>query len=301
MPDPSARNRPASPGRRPRARGTERQAWYRPGEVDCLQFFALLNAFAVVRAVKLYRLQLAEALPVPTLPCLDHEAMLHEEVAPHAAAYVEDREGSLHEIVYVPEERRIDIDMLSTMFERSPESNDRLLDALRTRLPDYTIRTIGPSWLQGDLRVMKACRAQVALRDVLTGTDLDGIEAAVERLLTISTLMEKQSRVASWGSRTVMTPLLALAGFVTYQVLATLTLPAGYQWIASLRYVVVGLLGAYFLYFGLRAVHLTQMANRVWKRSAEYGLILNERRRLARLDRPQPSAVLRRPFASPAE
>ena len=93
--------------------------------MDCLQFFALLNAFAVVRAVKLYRLQLAEALPVPTLPCLDHEAMLHEEVAPHAAAYVEDREGSLHEIVYVPEERRIDIDMVSTMFERSLSARTR--------------------------------------------------------------------------------------------------------------------------------------------------------------------------------
>jgi len=35
-------------------------------------------------------------------------------------------------------------------------------------------------------------------------------------------------------------------------------------------------------YGGLKAVHLTEMANRVWKRSAEYGLILSERRRLSR-------------------
>jgi len=46
--------------------------------------------------------------------------------------------------------------------------------------------------------------------------------------------------------------------------------------------VVVGLIGAAFLYYGLRAVHLTEMSNRVWKRTAEYGLILAERRRLAR-------------------
>jgi len=45
---------------------------------------------------------------------------------------------------------------------------------------------------------------------------------------------------------------------------------------------VVGLLGAYFLYYGLKAVQLTEMANRVWKRSAEYGLILSERRRIGR-------------------
>ena len=37
-----------------------------------------------------------------------------------------------------------------------------------------------------------------------------------------------------------------------------------------------------FLYYGLKAVQLTEMANRVWKRSAEYGLILAERRRLGR-------------------
>lgn len=44
--------------------------------------------------------------------------------------------------------------------------------------------------------------------------------------------------------------------------------------------VLVGAAGALFLYFGLKAVHLTEMANRVWKRAAEFGLILAERRRL---------------------
>jgi hypothetical protein len=164
--------------------------------------------------------------------------------------------------------------------ERSPQSHDRLVAELRSRFPDCTVREIGPSWVRGDLRVAKACRAQVTLRDVLLGTDLDRTKASVDRLQTISSLMEKQSRVASWGARTVMTPLLAVAGFLSFQALASLDLSAEYQWVSSLRYVVVGVIGAYFLYYGLKAVQLTEMANRVWKRSAEYGLILSERWRL---------------------
>ena len=49
----------------------------------------------------------------------------------------------------------------------------------------------------------------------------------------------------------------------------------------ALQALVLGVAGAVFLYYGLRAVHLTEMANRVWKRAAEYGLIIAERRRLA--------------------
>ena len=54
----------------------------------------------------------------------------------------------------------------------------------------------------------------------------------------------------------------------------------GDSWVEGLRYAVVGSLGAVFLYLGLKAVHLTEMSNRVWKRSSEYGLILAERRRI---------------------
>jgi hypothetical protein len=250
----------------------------------CQEFLGTLAGFAHVLAIKLYRLRLETPPPVPILPCLDHEAKLHEEVAPHVAAYIEDAAGDLHEITYVPDERRIDIDAVSTMGERSEGSHDRLLSALGERFGGCTIRTIGPSWLRGDLRVAKACRAQVALRDVLMGPDLDRTRAAVDRLQTISSLMEKESRVASWGARTAMTPLLAVVGFLSFQILATMNLPPAYAWVASLRYLVVGAIGAYFLYYGLKAVQLTEMANRVWKRSAEYGLILNERRRLARQD-----------------
>jgi hypothetical protein len=252
----------------------------------CGQFLETVGQFATVLAIKLYRVRLDVPPTVPTLPCLDHEAMLHEEVAPHVAAYIEDDSRDLHEVTYVPDEGQVRVDMVSALGERSTEAHERLLVTLKVRFPGCVVRVSGPSWLRGDLRVAKACRAQVGLREVLTGADLDATKAAVDRLQTISSLMEKESRVASWASRTVMTPLLAVVGFLSYQLLASLTLPSGFEWIASLRYVVVGVLGGYFLYYGLKAVQLTEMANRVWKRSAEYGLILNERRRLARRERP---------------
>jgi hypothetical protein len=246
----------------------------------CDSFLDTLGTFSKVLAIKLYRLQLERPRNVPVLPCLDHEAMLHETVAPHGAAYIRDDTGDLHEIVYIPDDRRIDVDTVSTMFERKTGSEKQLLATLEDRFPGHRVRLVGPSWIRGDLRVASACRAQVSLRDILVGSDLDELERAVDRLQTISSLMEKQSRVASWGARTVMTPILAVAGFVSFQVLATIPLAPRYAWVASLRYGVVGLLGAYFLYYGLKAVQLTEMANRVWKRSAEYGLILAERRRL---------------------
>ena len=92
--------------------------------------------------------------------------------------------------------------------------------------------------------------------------------------------MEKQSRSASWGARTVMTPLVAAAGFLSYQVLGTLGSRLDAGWISVIRYFVVTAVGTFFLYYGVKAVQLTEMANRVWKRSTEYRLILNERRRL---------------------
>ncbi len=206
--------------------------------------------------------------------------MLHEGIAPHAAAYLRDTAGELHEVVYVPDERRIDVETVSTLGECSADGHARFVDALRSTFPSHRVRVMHASWLRGDRRVANACRAQVTLRDVLTGPNFEGTKAAVDRLRTISSLMEKESRVASWGARTVMTPLLAVAGFITYQALGTFGAPLGAGGISFVRYLVVALVGSYFLYYGLKAVHLTQMANRVWKRSAEYGLILSERQRL---------------------
>lgn len=77
-----------------------------------------------------------------------------------------------------------------------------------------------------------------------------------------------------------MTPLVAVAGFVSYETLSALggifTAPV----LSFARILVVTLVGGLFLYWGVKAVQLTEMANRVWKRSTEYSLILAERRRL---------------------
>ncbi len=250
--------------------------------MDCQAFFDRLNSFCTVLAIKLYRLQPDAAPHVPTIPCLDHEAMLHEGIASHAAAYIEDHSGGLHEVVIFPDQHLLSVDIVSTMGECTAESHENLLNALRTMFPGHRIRVTGASWLRGDLRVAKACRAQVTLREVLTGDNLDQTKFAVDRLHTISSLMEKESRVASWGARTVMTPLLAVAGFLTYQIAGTFVPRLGSDSVAFIRFALVGILGAVFLYYGLKAVHLTRMANRVWKRAAEYGLILSERRRLMR-------------------
>ena len=255
-----------------------------PGSDDCeicQQFLAGVAEFGHLRAVKLYRLQVDLSPPVPSLPCLDHEAMLHEGIAPHAAAYVEDRQtGELHEIVLIPSRQRVEIDIASTLHEHTDEGQARLLGRLRERCPDFTYAVNRLSWLRGDQRVARACRAQVTLRDVLTGLDFTRTAAALSRLRTIGALMEKQSRVASWSVRTVTGPFLAVVGFLVYQGLGTLAPQIGAGTVTLLQALVVGTAGALFLYFGLKAVHLTEMANRVWKRASEYDLIVTERRRL---------------------
>ena len=252
----------------------------------CGRFFAGVAEFAHLRAVKVYRLRVDLATPVSSLPCLDHEAMLHEGIAPHAAAYVEDREtGELHEIVLIPSRYRVEIETASTLHEHTDEGQERLREQLRERFPDFTYAVNGLSWLRGDRRVARACRAQVTLRDVLLGADVDQIAGALDRLRVIAALMEKQSRVASWTVRTVTGPFLAVVGFLVFQGLGELAPEIGGRMVTILQALVVGTAGALFLYFGLKAVHLTEMANRVWKRASEYGLIVSERERLTPVDR----------------
>ncbi|MGE3844149.1 MAG: hypothetical protein AB7I50_21460 [Vicinamibacterales bacterium] len=259
-------------------------------------FFTSLGEVGQVLSVKLYRVELHALLDVPVLPCLDHEAMLHGGVPPHAAAYVLDAQShDLHELVYVPSRARIEVDVVSTWGECSDTARDRLVNWLREHFPACKVVVRGPSWWRGERRVAQACRAQVSLRDVLVGSDLEKTKADIDRLQTIGSLMEKESRVASWGVRTVTAPLLAAAGVVTFQILGTLQGVLGDDGVAGLRYGVLGSLGAVFLYYGLKAVQLTEMANRVWKRGAEYTLILAERRRL----RSAGAAASTRPGATP--
>jgi hypothetical protein len=117
---------------------------------------------------------------------------------------------------------------------------------------------------------------------VLLDANIDTVKADIDRLQVIGTLMEKQSRVASWGVRTVTGPILTAAAVILFLLLGGLTTLLGETGVTTLRYTLVGGLGAAFLYYGLKAVQLTEMANRVWKRGAEYTLILAERRRLKR-------------------
>ena len=244
--------------------------------------FEALKSFGPVLSIKLYRLQLESPLAVPTLPCLDHEAMLHEGIDPHAAAYLQEAvSGDIHELVVIPARKRIEVDTVSTFGEHSDESRARLVAHVQQRFPQHRVVVQGASWWRGDRRVAKACRAQVTLRDVLLGADILGVKRAIDRLATIGSLMEKESRVASWGVRTVTAPVLAAAGVVLYTVLGRLTPRLGEPGVTALRYGIVTVLGLLFLYYGLKAVQLTEMANRVWKRTAEYNLILSERQRLA--------------------
>jgi hypothetical protein len=245
--------------------------------------FRLLESFGPILAVKLYRLTLEPPPAVPVLPCLDHEAMLHETVAPHAAAYVQDAaSGDLHELVFIPVTRKIEVDTVSTWGECTAASQQRLLTAIAERYRDYRATVRRPSWWRGERRVATASRAQVSLRDVLLGTDMGAVKTKIDRLQTIATLMEKQSRVASWGIRTVTSPLLAFAGVVLFMAFGSLTSWLGESGVTALRYLLITLLGAWFLYYGLKAVQLTEMSNRVWKRTAEYNLILAERKRLGK-------------------
>jgi hypothetical protein len=241
-----------------------------------------MRAFGPVLAIKLYRISLDDPPALPTLPCLDHEAMLHAGVPPHAAAYVQDStSGDLHELVFVPAKKRIEIETMSTWQEQAEDSRVRLRAHLTQRFPGYSVRVNKGSLVRGDRRVANACRAQVTLREVLTGPDINTIKARIDRLFTVGMLMEKESRVASWGVRTVTGPLLAAAGFVLYGVLGYFVAELGEGGVEMLRYGLVAVLGAAFLYYGMKAVQLTGMSNRVWKRASEYNLILTERKRLA--------------------
>ena len=249
---------------------------------DAKGFLDTLNTFCTVLSIKVYRMS-QDGLPnIPTLPCLDHEAMLHEGIDPHIAAYAKDAADHLHEVVFIPAARRLDVEVASTMGECTEASQRAFMEELRRRFPGFTVKLSHPSRLRGEYRVVNACRAHVSLRDVLLGSDLDKTKQSIDRLQTISSLMEKQSRSASWGARTVMTPLVAVAGFLTYEVLGTLAGSLSPSFISFFRYAAITVVGAFFLYYGVKAVQLTEMANRVWKRSTEYNLILAERRRLER-------------------
>lgn len=272
--------------------------------VACREFLDTLSTFAQLHAVKTYRVSASVAEGLPVLPCLDHEARLHGGVPPHAAAYVEDIDsGGLHEVVCFPSRSRIEVDRVSTAGEHTEASHGRLVERLRARFPRHRVVVRGRSRLRGDRRAAGACRARAPLRQVLTGRDFPSLYRAVDELRIVSSVMEKQSRVASWSVRTVTGPLLALGGFLSYRLLGLAAGSLGPAGAQALQYLAVGLLGAVFLYLGLKAAHLAKVAGRVWKRSAEYQLILRERERLEAAGKAagaEPSAAALSPRAAAA-
>ena len=245
------------------------------------QAIEALQPFGPVLAIKLYRLTLDPAPAVPILPCLDHEAMLHESVAPHAAAYIQDASsGRSPRAGFIPARSASRWIPSRHGAKTQTASHQRLLAMLAEQFRDHSVRVKGPSWWRGERRVAHACRAQVSLREVLLGRDTATVKTQIDRLQTIASLMEKQSRVASWGVRTITGTVLAAAAFVLFAVFGFLTPTLGETGVTSLRYALISVLGAIFLYYGMKAVQLTEMSNRVWKRTAEYNLILSERKRL---------------------
>lgn len=242
---------------------------------------AQLQGLGTVLALKAYRVPLDSAGVIPVLPCLDHEAMLHQHVQSHLAAYLQlDGSPDIHEVVIYPGARRLQVDTASTIGEFSDAGHAALLGLLRQRFPGYSIRVHGPSLWRGERRVAAACRGQVSLREVLLGEPDDRVKRQIDRLQMIGSLMEKESRVASWGVRTITAQLLAAVGALVYAGIGYVAPQLGEGLASDLRYTVVGSLGAVFLYYGMKAVQLTEMANRVWKRATEYSVILAERRRL---------------------
>lgn len=245
----------------------------------CRKFLETLSSAFRIRAVKTYRVEDSVPPGIPVIPCLDHEAKLHARVPPHVSAYIEDRaSGDLHEVGHYPAKSLLVVDTVSTHGEHSDASQDRLRTFLGDRFAGMRVGLSGPSVLRGDERAAEAARAQVTLREVLVGDDLDNAAREIHRLRAVASLMEKESRVASWAVRTAFVPILAVVGFIIARVIAALEWP---EWV---YYAALGPLGGALLYLGLKAVHLTELSNRVWKRATEYELILAERRRLGKGD-----------------
>ena len=241
----------------------------------CLAFLEKLAPAYRVAVLKVYRLPRPLAIDVPQIPCLDHEAVLHRYVHRHVSAYIVDHEGGYHEVSCTPARSTITIDEASTLGSHGPDSTDALVAFLDETFTEYEIHRVRPSRIRADGRVADTVMSQITLSQVVTGSDLRILRAKLAQLSAIATLIEKSSRVSSWTVRTGYAPLLASAGLVAFFVLGAVGLSDG--WRDVLRYGVVGAIGAGLLYVGLKAVHLTQIGTRVWKRCEEYRMIVAAR------------------------
>jgi hypothetical protein len=194
---------------------------------------------------------------------------------------VEDRSShDLHDVVFVPSRSLIELDVVSTVGEHSAKSRDRLMAHLRERLPSHEVRIARSSYMRSDRHIMTLCRAQVSLRDILKSDDFDRLEVALERLRTVAAVMEREARVAAGTAGTLTAPLLATAALGVATLVALLRPQLGGGKVRGTQSLVAGATGAAILYSGWQALDLRKSANRVWKRAAEYNLILSERKHL---------------------
>lgn len=256
----------------------------------CVFFLNALGADHTLLAAKAYRVELPESLELPVIPCLDHEAHLDAHVEPHVSVYVEDGEGDLHEVGFVPSTGALTVDEAATLGHSTDTTRERFKARLGELFPDSRLRVKKPGVLRGDERVAAIVRAQVRLGDVLRGPDARALEWRLDQLKAIGDLMEKESRVSSWTVRTLTAPVLAAAGAMSWWVVGLLSVWLSELAVEALRYVFLTGLGGAFLWIGLKAVHLTEMGTRVWKRATEYRLILKARERVKSRESPARAA-----------
>ena len=245
-------------------------------------FWAVLGLEYNVLGLKDYRTGVEPPPGVPVTPCLDHEAQITSTVPPHVGGYVQHRRtGRILGVVYTPLKRRVDVEEEGRAAADLDELSE-LADYLSSRFRRHRVRVHRLRAGSATLRARDAAEAHIELATVLTGDDPDAIVAALDRLAGISTLMEKESRVTSWGMRTAYAPLMAAVAFVLVMLFpGPLDDFSAYTAGDFARLGLLVLLGGAFLYYGLKAVQLTKTATRLNKRIQEYRFITAARSRLA--------------------
>ena len=264
-----------APGHSPLIACTSDESLEEPALLGRL-FCAVLGTRYNVLDVKDYRLRLRALPGVPITPCLDHEAQIHEHALPHLGTWVQNREtGRLVGVVYFPIPRRIVVEQEADDCEQELEE---IAGFLRQRFPEHEVKVERLRRGSAFVRARDVAEAHVPLVDVLTNADVSGLSGSLDQLNGISTLMEKESRVTSWGMRTAYAPLMAAIAF-----LLVLAFPSGARSLADFgfgdwaRVLCLLAIGGAFLYYGLKAVQLTKTATRLNKRIQEYRFVLAAR------------------------
>ncbi len=163
--------------------------------------------------------------------------------------------------------------------EASEAELAEMIDFLKERFPEHEVRVERLRRGSAFVRARDVAEAHLPLECVLCSTDELGIRKQLERLNGISQLMEKESRVTSWGMRTAYPPLIAAIAF-----LLVLAFPGDWNDVTSgslgalARLASIFAVGGAFLYYGLKAVQLTKSATRLAKRIREYDFILTARK-----------------------